>query len=114
MVGSSAKESASDSASSKPRINSPPSKRPRDSGDDDDIDASNIVTPRPKHPQYKPASSVSSYASSSMASKASRTSSPTKQILQAELQTMGFCQATFASDPLPRTLASLRRDLRST
>ncbi|CAG9952013.1 unnamed protein product [Clonostachys rosea f. rosea IK726] len=108
-------ESVSDSASPKLRMNSPTWKRPRDSGEDDDeIDASNIITPRPKHPQYKPASSVSSYTSSSKASKALRPSSPTKQILQTELQTTGFCQATFASDPLPPTLASLRHHLRST
>lgn len=73
-------------------------------------------TPRPKRAistDDQDNFSVTS-ASSSKASKYSRNSSPTKQILRAELQPTGFRQSSFAFDPQPRSLQLLSRKLRTT
>ncbi|KAG8411230.1 hypothetical protein J3459_016517 [Metarhizium acridum] len=96
---------------------SSPAKRLRDESLDEQL--SSDLTPRPNRTistdDRDDFSNLS--ASSSRASKVtkySRTSSPTKQILHAELQPTGFGQASFAFDPQPPSLQLLSRKLRKT
>ncbi|KAG6005311.1 hypothetical protein E4U21_000286 [Claviceps maximensis] len=91
---------------------SSPAKRPREENPDEQLYLD--LTPRPNRSavvEDLEDMSISTRLSSKI-SKLSRTSSPTKRIIRAELQPTGFRQSSFAFDSLPPSLQQLSHKLR--